>query len=154
MAILTDRQIQALLQEKKVIRSPAPVAFPFRSRGAHNECEFLPETSTGNSFEIRIRQSVMNPLDFSVILIYRTTKSNLEVRLVRYNGLSHEHANPIEKQKFYSFHIHRATERYMARSGSNPETFAEQTDRYSDLPGAFRCFIEDCNIEFLQGNLI
>ncbi len=152
--ILTDQQITTLLSETKTIHGSHPNVFPFRVKGAHQECDFLIETVSGNRFEIRVRQSNKNLLDFSVILIHFPKGTNLEIRLTRYNGKSHEHSNPVEKNRFYDFHIHKTTERYMRRSGSNPETFAEPTDRYSDLNGAFRCLLEDCSISFDQENLI
>lgn len=151
---LNDQQITKLLSEPKKVRGCYPKTFPFRAKGAHQECEFLIETSSGNRFEIRVRQSTKNLLDFSVILIHFPSDTNLEVRLTRYNGKSHEHSNPLEHTRFYDFHIHKATERYMQRAGSKPETFAEQTERYSDLNGAFRCMVDDCNITFDQENLL
>lgn len=70
--------------------------------------------------------------------------------LKRYNGKSHRHRNILEKSvRFYDFHIHTATERYQLASRKE-EFYAEITDRYSDLRGAFRCLIEDCNVSLKQ----
>ncbi len=69
--------------------------------------------------------------------------SNRVFRLRRCNGKSHEHTNLIEKQTFYEFHIHMATERYQ-REGENEDWYAEPTDRYGDLSGAIDCLIADC----------
>ena len=67
-------------------------------------------------------------------------------RLCRYNGKSHEHSNSLESQKFYDFHVHRATARYQ-QAGSREDSFAEPTDRYNDLDGAVRCLIQDCGFQ-------
>jgi hypothetical protein len=64
----------------------------------------------GGDYRLVLRQSILNPLDFSIILAYRPPKSNQLFRLQRYNGKSHEHTNPIEEETFYNFHIHQATE--------------------------------------------
>lgn len=157
MSILfTDHQIAAYIGEPKLIPGSYPTVFPFRLKGAHSECEFDVKTDPGapHKFKIIVRQSIKNPLDFSVILALLSAETNYVVRLVRYNGKSHEHSNPIEKMRFYDFHVHRASERYMLRPGSDPETFAEPSDRYSDIAGAFRCLVDDCNVSFEQQHLI
>ena len=66
----------------------------------------------GSEFSVMLRQNKINRLDFSVILAVRVPQSNLLFRLRRYNGKSHEHANHIEGDTFYDYHIHMATERY------------------------------------------
>jgi hypothetical protein len=152
--VLNDAQLLTLVEEPKKVKDCYPTSFPFRAKGTHYECEFEIETQTGNKFEIKVRQSSRNPLDFSVILVFYRHLTGQGIRLVRYNGKSHEHSNPIEKDRFYDFHIHKATERYMRRPGSDPETFAAVTVRYSDLNGAFRCLVEDCKIDFAQENLL
>ncbi len=85
----------------------------------------------------------MNPLDFSVILAYVVPNSNRLIRLRRYNGRSHHHSNPLEKEVFFGFHVHSATERYQ-RSGSREDSFAEPSDRYASLEEAIDCLLEDC----------
>jgi hypothetical protein len=72
-------------------------------------------------------------------------------RLRRYNGKSHEHTNPIEKQTFYDFHIHTATERYQDL-GAREDSFAEPTHRFSSIEEAVDCFLDDCNFEFTGGH--
>ena len=44
------------------------------------------------------------------------------------------------------FHIHLATERYQ-EIGAREDTFAEPTDRYSDIEGALACLIADANFD-------
>ena len=88
-----------------------------------------------SQFRLIFRQSRENPLDFSIILAVRVPQSSRLFRLRRYNGKSHEHTNHIEGVTFYDFHIHFATERYQ-ETGAREDTFAEPTDRYSDIEGA------------------
>ena len=99
-------------------------------------------------FHVIARQSIGNPLDFSVILGYSSNpgKKSTVFKLRRYNGKSHEHTNRIEKFKFYDFHIHTATERYQ-RANMKEEDYAEATDRYTDFYGALRCLVSDCGID-------
>ncbi len=65
------------------------------------------------------------------------------IRLRRYNGKSHEHTNRIERDRFYNFHIHMATERYQ-REAETEDGYAEPSSKYSDLSGAIECLIDDC----------
>lgn len=69
--------------------------------------------------------------------------SNALFRLRRYNGKSHEHTHRIEGLTLYDFHIHLATKRYQAR-GLREDSYAEPTERYSDLRSAIRCLLSDC----------
>jgi len=97
----------------------------------------------GSLFRLVFRQSESNQLDFSIILLYIAKGSNQQFRLRRHNGKSHEHTNPIEKNTFYGFHIHTATERYQ-QSGYREDTYAEETNRYADYHGAIECMLRDC----------
>ena len=66
--------------------------------------------------------------------------------LCRYNGPCHSHRNFIERNKLIdACHIHTATQRYIV-GAAHPDGFAEETDRYSSVEGAFRCILTDCNI--------
>lgn len=51
-----------------------------------------------------------------------------------------------ERKPFYDFHIHTATERYQA-SGLREDSFAESSDRFSDIDGAVRCLLNDCGFD-------
>lgn len=154
-AFLTDEEIQNLIQEPKLFK------FDFNSfllkakeKLGHKENEFIIDRSDGSKFRIMVRQSIHNPLDFSIILGYLKPNSNMLIRLKRYNGKSHEHQNKLEKtDKFYNFHIHLATERYQKSGQHKPEHFAEPTDRYSDIHSAWLCFVQDCNITFPNSNM-
>ena len=113
------------------------------------------EGADGGEYRLILRQSTINALDFSVILVYRPQKSNQLFRLKRYNGKSHEHTNPIEGETFYDFHIHQATERYQ-EIGAREDTYAKPTDRFADFQQAISCMLKDCGFETpldLQGRL-
>ena len=104
----------------------------------------------GNAYEIRLRQSLKNPLDFSVILALRPKDSNRLFRLRRHNGKSHEHKNAIEQDVFYDFHIHASTERYQ-ELGSDEDGFAEPTEAYTDIRTALVFLMHEANISAPQG---
>ena len=149
--ILSDAQIASLIAEPK----PLPVDYPgkvqTRPRRGHRERELLVKGSNGSDFQLILRESSFNPLDFSVILAYVLPQSNVLFRLRRCNGKSHEHSNKIEGGKFYDFHVHYATERYQ-ESGFREDVFAEVTSRYQDFSGALRCMLDECGFQLPPGD--
>lgn len=157
MAIqLTDAEIISLLSEPKALPSDYQSRLQLRAKTGHKERELDVTGASGSEFQIIVRQSVINPLDFSVILGYSMPKSSVLFRLRRYNGRSHEHTNRIEGITFYDFHIHTATERYQ-EAGYAEEYYAETTNRYADLNGAIQCLLQDCAFELppgTQGSLL
>lgn len=88
----------------------------------------------GSEFRLILRQCEANPLDFSIILGYRVPNTNEIFRLRRYNGKHGEHTNVLEGRTFYDYHVHMATARYR-EAGLREDTYAERTDRYSDIGG-------------------
>lgn len=78
--------------------------------------------------------------------MYCPRDTNQLFRLRRHNGRSHEHTNKIEGDKFYEFHIHIATERYQDL-GVREDSYAEPTDRFTDLGGAIDCLLADCGFD-------
>lgn len=154
MAIfLSDDEIAELIREKKQLPDDYRAKIHLRPKRGHKEREIQVDGANGSEFRVILRQSEFNALDFSVILTYLPPNTNQHFRLRRYNGKSHEHTNNIEKQKFYSFHIHQATARYQ-EFGLREDSFASATDRYSDFLGAVNCLFEDCNFEFPEGTQI
>ena len=141
--ILTDAQIGALIVEPKKL--PDFSKLETRPKRGHRERDIVMSRTEGGEFHLILRESNFNPLDFSVILAYRSSQSTQLFRLRRYNGKSHEHSNSIEGLKFYDFHIHQATERYQD-SGFDEDAFAEVTSRYQDFSGAIRCMLDDCGL--------
>lgn len=93
---------------------------------------------------VAVRQSLLNPFDFSVILGYKVPGLNTVFRLRRYNGKSHVHTNAIENETVRGFHMHFATERYQKFGGLKEDGFAQETSRYWNLESAIDCLIEDC----------
>jgi len=109
-----------------------------RRKGCHGEQQLDVSGQHGHQFRLILRHNFLNPIDFSVILAYCPTDTNQVFRLCRYNGKSHSHTNRLEKLTFYSFHIHRATERYQDL-GAAEDAYAEPTDKYADFNGAVAC---------------
>lgn len=142
---LTDQQIQALIDEPKLMPTGLYSSTPALrdTKVGHKGAQFDVAGAAGSDFRVMIRQSNANALDFSVILAYLPKNTSQVFRLRRYNGKSHEHTNPIEKESFYQFHIHLATERYQ-REGFEADKHAEPTDRFNDLAGAIECLLADC----------
>ena len=143
MVILSDSEINRLISELKTIPSGLrPLARPIE-RNQHQRKDFEITGASGSSFMLAIRQSMLNPFDFSAFLGYRVPGLNTIFRLRRYNG-KHRHTNTIEKQAINDFHIHTATERYQVLGGMKEDSFAEATDRYQTLDTAIQCLLDDC----------
>lgn len=140
---LSDVEIDSLIREPKT--APASL-LPLRliERNKHRRKDYPVSSTSGNEFVIAVRQAVPNPLNFSVILMYRVPGYNTLFRLCRYNGRHGKHTNEIEGNKIEDeCHIHKATERYQ-KLGGDEEGFAIETTRYSDLNGAVQCLLADC----------
>ncbi len=145
-AMLSDQDVALLLRERKVLPADYRKKIQVHPKRGHKERELDVKGSDDSDFRLILRQSLFNPLDFSIILGYRLANSNQFFRLRRYNGKSHEHTNPIEGNMFYDFHIHLATERYQ-ELGAREDTYAEPTDRFSDFNKAVSCMISECGFE-------
>ena len=66
--------------------------------------------------------------------------------ICRYNGSYHPHRNHIERNRLINVcHIHLATQRYILQA-AHPDGYAEATDKYASIDGAFRCMLLDSNI--------
>lgn len=141
--ILSDMEIGLLLNEPKQLPDDYRARVQTRPKRGHRERELDIVGGRQSNFQLILRQADINPLDFSIILGYLPPGSNTIFRLRRYNGKSHEHTNTLERQTFYGFHVHVATERYQA-SGLREDTFAEQTTRFQDFAGALQCMLNEC----------
>lgn len=145
MAIrLTDFEITQLLEVAKPVPADFRSKLKLRPKRGHVERDLEVKGEDGSRFKLILRMSLSNPLSFSAILGYQFPSSNQVFRLRRYNGRAHEHTNVIEKETFYDFHVHEATERYQELGGKE-DGFAEPTDRFVDLDGAIDCLMQDCN---------
>ena len=147
MAKYSDVEINNLIAESK------PLPLDWRSQIRMREARvsktgtFDIEGVNKNIFCLILRQSRLNLLDFSIIIGVYPPGSNKLFHLRRYDGKSHEHTNPIEKQKFYDFHIHKATERYQNYGTCEEDKYAEPTDRFSNFGEALDCLLNDCGFE-------
>jgi hypothetical protein len=144
--VLTDKEIQQLLKEPKLLPEDYRTRIQIRPKIGHKERELDIRGESGSDFRLILRQSIYNHLDFSVILAYRPSNSNQLFRLCRCNGKSHEHTNTIEQEKFYDFHIHRATERYQ-QIGAREDAYADPTDKYSDIHEAVTFILKEGGFE-------
>jgi len=146
VAIFSDQDISGLIKEKKPLPRDYQTKIQTRPKLGHKERELDIKGVNGGDYRIILRQSILNQLDFSVILVYRPPNSSQLFRVQRYNGKSHAHTNPIEGQTFYDFHIHQATERYQD-IGAREDTYAEPTDRFASFQQAISCMLKDCGFE-------
>lgn len=144
--IFSDHDIELLLKEIKPLPGDYRSKIQIRPKRGHKERELDVQGVNGSDFRLILRQSLINPIDFSVILAYRPPNSNQLFRLRRYNGKSHEHTNNIEEETFYDFYIHQATERYQ-EIGAREDTYAVVSNRFSEFHQAIACIIEDCAFE-------
>jgi len=145
----SDTDIKALIEEKKPLPGDFRSKIRLREKRGHKEQDMNIQSATGHQFRLVLRQNNYNILDFSIILMFCPAGSNQLFRLRRYNGKSHEHTNSIESVKFYEYHIHTATERYQ-ELGMREDSYAEPSDRFSDLNTAINCMINDCGFEAPQ----
>ena len=135
----TDQEIAELIQERKILPDD------WRTQLYQNE-SLIVSGDARSTFRIIISRNPAIPLDFSVILAVLVPQSNKTFRLRRYNGWTNPHTNRIEGNEVHGFHIHFATERYQLR-GQKEDSYAKETDRYSNFDGAVECLIEDANFE-------
>ena len=143
LIIYSDQEIEALVQERK----PLPKDWRNQLLSPNKKKrELFVIGDKGNKFRIIIRQNDFRPSDFSVILAVLIRSPNRNFRLRRYNGWTSRHRNRLEREIINGFHIHFATERYQRR-GLKEDTYAQQTERYSDCEGALRCLIVDANFQ-------
>jgi hypothetical protein len=142
--LITDKVIADLISEEKYLPQDFSNQIRARPKRGHSEREIRVSGANGSDFFLMYRQSLFNNLDFSIILGYSISKTNIIFRLRRYNGKSHEHTNTLEKETFYDFHIHEATERYQL-AGLHEESYARPTSRYSEMQSALDCMLTDCN---------
>ncbi len=145
-----DRQIEKLINEGKPLPADYLHRLRLKNKRGHRESQLDIMGTDGNRFRIILRSSGYNTIDFSAILAYLVPNSNRVFRLRRYNGRSHEHTNIIEGEKFFSFHIHRATERYQ-NMGRPEDAYAVQSEKFNDLDGAVSLMFSQCNFRLPAG---
>ena len=140
--ILTDLQIAQLIGDPKPLPPDWRRRLAPRPKRGHTEAELQVRGAAGGLFRLILRRSLHNPLDFSVILAFVDPESGRNFRLRRYSGKSHEHTNPLESERFYDCHVHRATERYQ-RSGNREDTFAVAASAFATMEQALELVIAE-----------
>jgi hypothetical protein len=152
MPNITDEMLMDLRRQRKTPTSNWKESSKAKS---HWQAEMTAKDESGNVYRLYQRQSSIDADNFSAGIVW-LARDGVSVPLARYNGSDHAHSNPIEGTSFdFVCHIHATTERYAPTS--KPDKYAEETDRYTTLPGALSALIEDYNIEDItpgQGCLI
>ena len=69
--ILNDQEIEHLIKEKKPLPKDYSAKIQVRPKRGHKERELDLKGDGGDDFRIILRQSIINPLDFSIILAFR-----------------------------------------------------------------------------------
>lgn len=147
---LTDDVIADLLRADKRRIEPWKV----KAKPGHYEAESrLSCAACEHPMFALVRLNKIDRTNFSVGLRVEPVKED-NVILVRYNGCSHGHHNPIEKERLApQFHKHVATRRYLLRfheSEGREASWAEPMSTYDDISGAFATMIRECAISGLE----
>ena len=100
----------------------------------------------GYDLRMSIRQLRLEPLDFSVLLIY-TNEAGQTYNIRRYNGNHGIHKDRLTGEIVSGPHIHMITEEAQ-RSTHKDEGHAVATDRYRTLPDAINVFMTDLDIRY------
>ncbi len=152
--IADDETIRRRLDEPKPEIDPAEL-IPRKHKRGHLEAGKQVVGADGSKFRLIVRQNRMDVIDFSVILGWEMSSLMRVFKLMRCNGLSHQHRNPLEGEEvFFDYHVHIATERYQLH-GSKEEHYAEPTSAYTDLNGAIRHLLRECAfVAPAQGTLL
>lgn len=146
--IYTDAEIAALIAEPKPV-TQRQGNFITRKLNRYETATINVLGDAGNDFRVIFRRNRRNPSDFSIVLAVQPVQGGPLFHLRRYDG-RHWHTNHLEstrrnKDRFYDFHIHTATERYQ-ESDSPDEGYAEVTDRYHDMDGAIKYMADDAEL--------
>jgi hypothetical protein len=137
--LYTDDQIAELQSMPKRVTNPRA---RWSDKPGHRQRNFQLTGLEDESrrFQIYLRQNEADVNDFSCGIAYLPIGGN-RLTLARYNGPSHIH-----RDIRYRAHIHRATAKAIAE-GRKPESEADETDRYTTLNGAFRCLVDDFQVQ-------
>lgn len=142
---MTDAELQELIALPKILTIAGVKKIAERKvEPAYRRADVQLDADSENEFFLKVRESLDDPADFSVILSVRL-KSGEQLNLIRCNGGSHSHKNLIEKTKIRGQHIHMATQRYIDM-GCKAEGFAQGTKDYNSLDEAVDCMMRKANI--------
>ena len=152
--IISETRIAAMIAEPKALpENWREELANLKNRVGRHESEVVLAGEDGTPFRIIVSLRHSSPENFTVILMLNSpTHPNFP--LLRYDGSSHDHKNRLEGNSIARKpHIHRATERYqIATYQRRPDGYAEETQRYQDLTGAWDCFRVDVNLKFPDGS--
>lgn len=162
--IISDQRIIEMIAEpKRLPQDWQRQLETLRGKLSSKEATVAVHGADGTQFRIIVRQSRQNRQDFSVVLLVETELTP-DFHLLRYDGGSHRHTNPMEGSRIsFHPHIHRATARYQraaaaerAASGQRRkyrhDGFAFAVERFRDLTGAWDCFFDDVKLELPAGH--
>ncbi len=146
MKFLTDEEIQFLISCPKVIITPPKTKLVLTQSHFRNGME-LSSQDGGYRFTAFMRKNEMFQENFSIGLRYHPAGDPESIILLRCNGPHGEHRNPIGKRDNHhsTYHIHLAKE-IILKKGLRSETYAEETDKYSNYYDALSFFLRYCNI--------
>src|SRR5262245_6628490 len=99
MIRLSEHEIACLVAERKVLHVNYRALLQLSPKRGHREQNMDILGEAGGDFRLILRQSLSNPLAFSVILSYKGLPRLFHLR--RYNGKAHPHTNKLERQTFY-----------------------------------------------------
>ena len=146
--IYTDAEIAALIAEPKPV-TQRQGNFITRKLNRYETATINVLGDAGSDFRVIFRPNRQNPSNFSIVLAVQPVEGGHIFHLRRYDG-RHWHRNRLEstsrnKDRFYDFHIHTATERYQESSFPD-DGYAEVTDRYHDMDGAIKYMAGDAGL--------
>ncbi len=145
LSILTDAEIQRLIEEEKVLPANWQDCLNLKTaKDAQLRNKLEVTGSAGSNFVVYLRRLELDVFCFSAILAYKRLDTGTTFRLRRYNGKDHAHTNKIEMNEIlFEYHIHKATQRYQ-EGGFDEDQFAEATDRYSTINEAIGLLVDQC----------
>lgn len=139
---VTDKQLAALrATPKHVISAPSKASKP-----GHSQEGYRLLGADGSLFRVYLRQSSEMTDNFSAGIVWMASEG--ELHLARFNGSSHVHHNQLEGSTVATFHVHRATQKYI-ESGKQPEGYAEEAS-YSTLAGALCALVTEFNVSGIE----
>ena len=142
---LSDYEIAEFIEEAKLL----PINWQASPVGKAGNLQAQADVhgANGTRFLLVVRQSIGYRNNFSIVLAIKPSRGR-QINLLRYDGDSHPHRNRIEGNRIeYKPHIHLATERYQRLRRADAEGYAEETDRFQDIKGAWDCFRSDIYLQ-------
>lgn len=148
---MTDETIRVLIELPKFIEKAEQNKLLSRKQeNAYTRAQAALVCESEYTFMLHIRESLDDPMDFSVILSTASPDTGT-FNLIRCNGGSVPHRNHIEKNRIYGPHIHLATERYIQLQ-REAEAFARPTADYTSCSGALKYILKLAHISTVSAD--